>query len=147
MYIGGDGIIKVSEFDDYSEEWDEAELEGLGYVSVHDESHIAVAALPSMNLVPYQAPGGDIKTVKYEKESGMWTEEFDIPGSAVTGTPIAGFSTDDALVVCFFGEDNELHAHSRNFETGDWTGKCRLSLFLVPVNTTLSRGTHPRLLL
>lgn len=147
MYISDDGIIKGSEFDEDSGEWDDAELEGLGDMPVHGESHIAVAALPSMDLVLYRAPGGGITTVKHEKESGMWTEGFDIPGSAATGTPIAEFSTDDALVVCFFGEDNELHAHSRDFETGDWTGRYRLSLFLVPVNLTLSRGTRPRLLL
>jgi hypothetical protein len=147
VYIGDDGIIKVSEFDEDSEEWDDAELEGLGDVSVHDESHITVARLPSMNLVLYQAPDGDIKTVKYDKGSDRWTEEFSIPGSAAVGTPIAGFSTDDALVVCFFGHDNELHAHSRNFETSDWTGKYELSLYSIPVNLTSGRASYPRVFL
>lgn len=76
-----------------------------------------------MNLVLYQAHDGTIKTVKHDKDSDTWTEEFDIPGSAATGTPIAGFSTDEALVVSFFGDDGEIHAHSRDFENGDWTGK------------------------
>ncbi|KAF4439392.1 ankyrin repeat [Fusarium acutatum] len=121
VYVGDDGIIKVSEFDEDSEEWDEADLEGLGDVPVHDESHVAVAGLPSMNLVLYQAHDGTIKTIKHDKDADIWTEEFDIPGLAATGTPIAGFSTDEALIVSFFGDDNEIHVHSRDFETGDWT--------------------------
>ncbi|KAF5714602.1 hypothetical protein FMUND_7319 [Fusarium mundagurra] len=121
VYIGDDSIIKVSEFDEDSEEWDEAELDGLGDVSVHDQGHLTVAGLPSMNLVLYQAPDGTIKTIKHDKEPGIWTEEFDIPGSAAIGTPIAGFSTNEALVVSFFGEDNKIHVHSRDFENGDWT--------------------------
>ncbi|KAF5595982.1 hypothetical protein FPCIR_4248 [Fusarium pseudocircinatum] len=121
VYIGDDGIIKASEYDEDSEEWDEAELEGLGDVAVHPQGHVTVAGLPSMNLVVYQAPDGTIRTIKHEKETGIWTEEFDIPGSAATGTPIAGFSTDEALIVSYFGDDNEIHVHSRDFETGDWT--------------------------
>ncbi|KAF4487877.1 hypothetical protein FAGAP_11273 [Fusarium agapanthi] len=121
VYIGGDGLIKASEYDDDAEQWDEAELEGLGDVPVHDQGHVTVAGLPGMNLVVYQAPDGTIKTIKHDKDSGTWTEDFDIPGSAATGTPIAGFSTDEALIVSFFGEDNEIHVHSRDFETGDWT--------------------------
>ncbi|EWG36083.1 hypothetical protein FVEG_00244 [Fusarium verticillioides 7600] len=121
VYIGDDSIIKASEYDEDSEEWDEADLEGLGDVPVHGEGHVTVAGLPSMNLVLYQAPDGTVKTIKHDKESGMWTEEFDIPGSAAIGTPIAGFSTDEALIVSFFGEDNEIHVHSRDFENGYWT--------------------------
>ncbi|KAF5628842.1 hypothetical protein F52700_7935 [Fusarium sp. NRRL 52700] len=121
VYIGDDGVIKASEYDDDSEEWDEAELEGLGDVSVHPQGHVTVAGLPSLNLVVYQAPDGSIQTIQHDKESGLWTEEFDIPGSAVVGTPIAGFSTDEALIVSYFGDDNEIHVHSRDFETGDWT--------------------------
>ncbi|KAG5813358.1 hypothetical protein H9Q74_012738 [Fusarium xylarioides] len=121
VYIGDDGIIKVSEYDEDSEEWDEADLEGLGDVSVHDEGHVTVAGLPSMNLVLYQATDGTIKTIKHDKDSDRWTEEFDIPASAATGTPIAGFSTDEALIVSFFGDDNEIHVHSRDFENGDWS--------------------------
>ncbi|SCV33372.1 uncharacterized protein FFB14_04470 [Fusarium fujikuroi] len=121
VYISDDGLIKVSEFDEDSEEWDEADLEGLGDVSVHDESHITVAGLPSMNLVLYQAHDGTIKTVKHDKDSDIWTEDFDIPGAAATGTPIAGFTTDEALIVSFFGDDGEIHVHSRDFENGEWT--------------------------
>ncbi|KAI1023260.1 hypothetical protein LB503_000124 [Fusarium chuoi] len=121
VYISDDGLIKVSEWDEDPEEWDEADLEGLGDVPVHDESHIAVAVLPTMSLVLYQAHDGTIKTVKYDKDSNTWTEDFDIPGSAATGTPIAGFTTDKALIVSFFGDDGEIHAHSRDFEAGDWT--------------------------
>ncbi|KAL7762544.1 hypothetical protein ACKLNR_009079 [Fusarium oxysporum f. sp. zingiberi] len=123
VYISDDGLIRVSEFDEDSEEWDDAEVEGLGDISVHDQSHITVAGLPSMNLVLYQAPDGTIKTIMHDKDSDRWTEEFNIPGSAATGTPIAGFSTDEALIVSFFGQDNEIHAHTRDFESGDWTDK------------------------
>ncbi|WKT39959.1 Ankyrin repeat [Fusarium oxysporum f. sp. vasinfectum] len=123
VYISDDGLIRVSEFDEDSEEWDDAEVEGLGDIAVHDQSHITVAGLPSMNLVLYQAPDGTIKTIMHDKDSDRWTEEFNIPGSAATGTPIAGFSTDEALVVSFFGQDNEIHAHTRDFESGDWTDK------------------------
>jgi hypothetical protein len=125
VYIGDDGLIKASEFDEDAEEWDDAELEGLGDVPVHDESHITVAGLPGMNLVLYQAPDGSIKTIQHNKESDRWTEQFNIPGTAATGTPIAGFSTDEALIVSFIGRDNKIHAHKRDFETGDWTGKHR----------------------
>ncbi|KAF5981174.1 hypothetical protein FBULB1_4886 [Fusarium bulbicola] len=121
VYIGDDGHIKASEYDEDVEEWDEADLEGLGDVSVHDQGHVTVAGLPGMNLVVYQAPDGTIKTINHDKDSGTWTEDFDIPGSAATGTPIAGFSTDEALIVSFFGEDNEIHVHSRDYETGNWT--------------------------
>jgi hypothetical protein len=121
VYIGNDGVIKASEYDEDSEEWDDAELEGLGDVSVHDQGQIAVARLPGINLVLYQATDGTIKTIKHEKESNLWTEGFDIPGSAATGTPIAGFSTDKTLIVSYFGEDDEIHIHSRDFKTGDWT--------------------------
>ncbi|EGU74740.1 hypothetical protein FOXB_14756 [Fusarium oxysporum f. sp. conglutinans Fo5176] len=123
VYISDGGLIRVSEFDEDSEEWDDAEVEGLGDISVHDQSHITVAGLPSMNLVLYQAPDGTIKTIMHDKDSDRWTEEFNIPGSAATGTPIAGFSTDEALIVSFFGQDNEIHAHTRDFESGDWTDK------------------------
>ncbi|KAF5534014.1 hypothetical protein FMEXI_11521 [Fusarium mexicanum] len=124
VYIGNDNgtdIIKASEYDEDSEEWDDAELEGLGDVQVHDQGHVTVAGLATMNLVLYQAPDGTIKTVKHDKESEQWTEAFDIPGSAAIGTPIAGFSTDEALIVSFFGEDGEIHVHTRDFESGDWT--------------------------
>ncbi|RKK68939.1 hypothetical protein BFJ69_g13186 [Fusarium oxysporum] len=123
VYVSDDGLIRVSEFDEDSEEWDDTEVEGLGDISVHDQSHITVAGLPSMNLVLYQAPDGTIKTIMHDKDSDRWTEEFNIPGSAATGTPIAGFSTDEALIVSFFGQDNEIHAHTRDFESGDWTDK------------------------
>lgn len=147
MYIGDDSIVKASEYDEDSEEWDEADLYGLGDISVHDEGHITVAGLPTMNLILYQAPDGSINTIKYDQDCDRWTDEFSIPGSATAGTPIAGFSTDEALVVCFFGDDNEIHAHSRNFGTGDWTGKYGLSLCLVLANLTFCRGSHPRVLL
>jgi hypothetical protein len=142
VYIGDDGIIKVSEYDEDSEEWDEAELEGLGDVPVHGEGHVTVAGLPSMNLVLYQAYDGAIKTIKHDKDSHMWTEEFDIPGSAAIGTPIAGFSTDEALIVSFFGEDNEIHVHSRDFENGEWTGKHNSDSSSSAASLTSSRGNH-----
>ncbi|KAJ4129106.1 hypothetical protein NW768_007637 [Fusarium equiseti] len=106
VYISDHNTITASEYDEDSEEWDEAELEGLGNVSVHDEGHIAVVGVPTMNLVLYQAPDGNIKTVNHEKGSGIWTEGFDVPGSALFASS---------------GDDNELHAHSRSFITGDWT--------------------------
>ncbi|KAH7269212.1 uncharacterized protein BKA55DRAFT_682305 [Fusarium redolens] len=138
VYIGDDALIKASEFDEDAEEWDDAELEGLGDVSVHDESHITVAGLPGMNLVLYQAPDGSIKTIQHNKESDRWTEQFNIPGTAATGTPIAGFSTDEALIVSFIGRDNKIHAHKRDFETGDWTDKILPeSSFDEPVNNLI----------
>ncbi|KAF4956002.1 hypothetical protein FGADI_4175 [Fusarium gaditjirri] len=121
VYISDDGLIRASEYDEDSEEWDEADLEGLGDVPVHDEGHVTVAGLPSMNLVLYQAHDGTINTIKHDKDCDTWSEEFQIPGSAAMGTPIAGFSTDEALVVSFIDEDNEIHVHTRDFETGDWS--------------------------
>ncbi|KAH6967541.1 hypothetical protein EDB82DRAFT_548958 [Fusarium venenatum] len=122
VYINDEGLIRVSEFDEDSEEWDEDEPEGLSSdISVNNQGHITVAGLPSTNSVLYQANVGTIKTIKHDKESSTWTEEFDILGAAAVGTPIAGFSTDKALVVSFIEEDNEIHTHTRDFETGDWT--------------------------
>lgn len=96
-----------------------------------------------MNLVLYQAPDGTIKTIMHDKDSDRWTEEFNIPGSAATGTPIAGFSTDEALIVSFFGQDNEIHAHTRDFESGDWTGKYGSNPSLALVNLTFNRQDYP----
>ncbi|KAF9766415.1 hypothetical protein IL306_001201 [Fusarium sp. DS 682] len=121
FYIASDGLIKGSEFDDDAEEWDDAELEGLGDVTVHAESHLTVADMPGANVVLYQSTDGSVEAIQYGHESDKWAVPYTIPGDALPGTPIAGFSTDKALIVSFIGNDKMIHAHIRDFETGDWT--------------------------
>ncbi|KAF4331810.1 hypothetical protein FBEOM_14419 [Fusarium beomiforme] len=121
LYFDSDGSIKASEFDPDSEEWDDGELEGLDDVGVHPQSNLTIAGLPGSNFVIYQASDGSIETQGKALESECWSEKFTVPGAAALGTPIAGFSTDKAFVVSFIGDDNMIHAHSRDFDSGDWT--------------------------
>jgi hypothetical protein len=123
VYIDSDGLIRGCEFDEDSEEWDEAELEGLGDVKAHDERHLSVAEIPGYNIVLFQDTDGSIQTIKHDHDSDRWSSHFAVPGDAASGTPIAGFATDKALVVSFIEDDGMIHAHSRDFATGDWTGK------------------------
>ncbi|KAJ4325818.1 hypothetical protein N0V84_003367 [Fusarium piperis] len=122
LYISQDNHIRASEFDADSEEWDDADLSGLGDVTVHPDSHLAIAAVYESSLIFFQAADGVIKSINHDQESNNWTEAFPVPGGAAAGgTPISAFSTNKAVVVSFIGQDNKLHAHSRDFETGEWT--------------------------
>lgn len=123
LYIDQDDHIKASKFDSDSEEWDEADLAGLGNVTVHPDSHLAIANIHGGSLVFYQAADGVIKSINHDQEGNQWTEGFPVPGSAAAGTPISAYSTDKALAVSFIDQDKSVHVHSRDFESGEWSGK------------------------
>ncbi|RGP76304.1 hypothetical protein FLONG3_5350 [Fusarium longipes] len=122
FYIKNDGgFIMISEFDPDSEEWDDAEFYGLEDADVHDESKLSVAKIPEFNVILFQDSNDSIRARMSQTDSYRWETEFIVPGDAKSGTPIASFPNDNALVVSFFEEDGMLHIHSRDFETGKWT--------------------------
>ncbi|KAI8716971.1 hypothetical protein NCS52_00992000 [Fusarium sp. LHS14.1] len=120
LYVDQDDHIRASEFDSDSEEWDDADLGDID-VTVHPDSHLAIANIHSASLVFYQGADGVIKSINHDQESNQWTEGFPVPGSAAPGTPISAYSTDKALAVSFIGQDKSVHVHSRDFESGEWS--------------------------
>ncbi|CAH0045250.1 unnamed protein product, partial [Clonostachys solani] len=121
LYITNGGELKASEFDPDSEEWDETELNGLGKIKAQQESGLSAVTINDSILVFYQAPDGTIKSIRHNQGSKTWEGGFSVPGAAEIGTPIAAFNNKEALIVAFVEKDGTIHAHSRDFASGDWT--------------------------
>ncbi|CAG9949195.1 unnamed protein product [Clonostachys rosea f. rosea IK726] len=121
LYITDGGELRASEFDPDSEEWDDSELNGLDKIKVQEQSGLSAVTINESILVFYQAPDGTIKSIRHDQGTKTWKAGFSVPGAAETGTPIAAFNNKEALIVAFVEQDGTIHAHSRDFASGNWS--------------------------
>ena len=124
LYADTDNILRCCRFDAEKSLWTKENMDGPDFsdVVLHPSSRIAGVLTASGVMVFFQNPGCVIECIQYDAQSTSWKRGFAVPGASAESTPLWVFLTDSSLVVSYVGEDKRMHCHTRDFETGNWTG-------------------------
>ncbi|EHK17272.1 uncharacterized protein TRIVIDRAFT_66215 [Trichoderma virens Gv29-8] len=104
------GCVECGSDVDDEQEWEEASLDGVGSIAIHNNSRIASLSRDSKTLIFYQTPAGSIGSIMYDSGEKKWAhrETTEAAPAAAPGTPVFALRLTDAFGLFYLSDDRNI---------------------------------------